>query len=190
MLTHPCSRLSYLYTCVSLRELHKRGLPRKRWGLLHQTRAAAGMDSPSRTQTERGQRVWLTQSPASGPGCPHSVWGVAGVVSSGSAPSLWEPGNKEPYSALAASAPLRQGRLPSGKGTVGRWALLTARLSLGRGPQQGWMICRGGAAKGTGPPGLEETQQKGPARGGGSEAGRGSPGSGRDAERPSSPSML
>ena len=113
--------------------------PHTHWGLLDQTGAAAGTDLPSRIQTEWGQRVWLAQSPASGPGSPPLCVGVgaAGVVGSGSAPSLWEPGNKGPYSALAVAAPPCQGRLPSGKGTVGCWAVLPGRLSLWHGPQQG-----------------------------------------------------
>ena len=116
--------------------------PHTHWGLLDQTGATVGMDSPSRIQTEWGQRVWLAQSPASGPGGPPLRVGVgaAGVVGSGSAPSLWEPGNKGPYSALAVSAPPCQGRLPSGKGMVRRWAVLPGRLSLWHGPQQGRRI--------------------------------------------------
>ena len=45
--------------------------------------------------------------------------GVAGMVSSGSAPSLWEPGNKGPYSALAASAPSPPGEAALRKGDGG-----------------------------------------------------------------------
>lgn len=129
--------VSYLHTHTRIHSS-----PHTHWGLLDQTRAAAGTDSPSRIQTEWGQRVWLAQSPASGPGGPPLCVGVgaAGVVGSGSAPSLWEPGNKGPYSAVAVSAPPCQGRLPSGKRTVGRWAVLPGRLSLWHGPQQGWRV--------------------------------------------------
>lgn len=69
------------------------------------------------------------------------VAGAAGVVGSGSAPSLWEPGNKGPYSAKAALCLPCLGRLPSGKGTVGCWAELPGSLSLWHGPQCG---ARGG----------------------------------------------
>ena len=145
MLTHFCSRLSLLFIHTHTHtHTHTRihSSPHTHWGLLDQTGATVGMNSPSRIQTEWGQRVWLAQSPASGPGGPplHVGVGVAGVVGSGSAPSLWEPGNKGPYSALAVSAPPCQGRLPSGKGMVGRWAVLPGRLSLWHGPQQGRRI--------------------------------------------------
>lgn len=84
MLTASCSRLSLLFT-----HTYTHTSPEETCNhlTLHVLGAAARMGSPSRTQTEWGQRVWLAQNPASGPGCPHRVdVGVAGVVGSGSHP--------------------------------------------------------------------------------------------------------
>lgn len=64
---------------------------------------------------------------------------MAGVVGSGSAPSLWEAGNKGPYSASAASAPFLPGEAALRKGDCGtlgrasRQPLPVAWLTVGDG---------------------------------------------------------
>lgn len=103
---------------------HKGSSPHTYWSLLNQTRLL--LQDPDRAGPES-----VVNSEPSIRASPHSEGvGVAGVVGSGSAPSLWEPGHKGPYSAHAASAPPCQGRLPSGKGTMGCWAVLPGSLSL------------------------------------------------------------
>ena len=167
MLTHLCSRLSLIFTHTHTHthtSIHSS--PHTHWGLLDQTGAAAGTDSPSRIQIEWGQRVWLAQSPASGPGGPPLRVGVgaAGVVGMAQHPPSGSPGIKGPIQPWQSQLLPARGGCPQERGRWDAGQCFPASSPCGMAHSRDGGFRGEQAVRDPGPLGLEETEQKGPAR--------------------------